>query len=88
MFILQDPGRPGPDNPIRIEASSTVPWWVARVVVAGGNGAELLQFADAALDGVAFLVAYGVKGARPGVVESGLGTGGSREDCPDSRTWS
>jgi len=29
--------------------------------------------ADAALGGVAFLVAYGVKGARPGVVESGLG---------------
>jgi hypothetical protein len=39
---------------------------VAALVIAGGQGAELLEFVDRPLDGVAFLVAVGVEaGGRP-----------------------
>jgi len=48
-----------------MDAVSRVPWVDEfPLLISGGDGAKLLQLAEAALDGVAFAVVRGVEGRR------------------------
>ena len=88
VTTIRNPGpalvlRNGIASQIRIEATSSVPGKMSsrlseRVATARncrGTSAELLELAEAALDGVALLVASGVEGGRP-------------PDRPRARRWS